>query len=832
MVVPLDDVNMELRRVTILERNAEYHDAAKQCFALYQRLRTTEVALRGLTNLWTAAWHANTLAEMKTLLSEFLSQNRRMKDQLSLESEQAGLLQALSYEAKGWLTDSPTLESFIQAVHKYVEINEIERALRLITSLIAYVEPEQQVVWTKYGLELTEQLAPTARDAFYLILIEPLILYAEGDEKQSLLHEIFQRTQNLSHIENRTPIGNIAVLQGVDILYPYRLQAEITQQIRQENVHELVRSLVDVSHNQVRGKILSLLGSSYYRIAESEKDPELRQDLYEKAKDHFLQSVSTYERTPVHGELLSAYTLAGTGFLSIAELEQDFDRRNELYTLGEEHLRKARSIGEQTHFYQLRARAAINLGVVLERVTWFDMNPESRKDRLLEIYNLQLEGRDFAKKTKGLRGAGYATMNASEMCGFLSDLETRIDKKREWATQQRELSQKGLELLSQTQDTRGQVVAYSYAAFGCAKLAELALTLDEKVPLYEEMLDYGRKAIQLIEEVPDPVATAYAFQQAGIAAQHLGILKGDGSLLQEAAEFYKQASETWAKTGEQHKRAEAITLYADSLLFQSSLDFTTDETRRLELLTKSKQLHEEAAAMFSRLFFFHDVGENYWRIGQIHLLKDEFIDAQEYFDKVQKAFVQAAELIPDLADVYSVFSTYGITLVGLVDGLNIISKGDFTHAALLFDELALELERETERSLRQLRQLLNALAQICRFTATKDVINRQQAQTELQRLQEQLTLDAYEQQLPYSIHKTIHRLQIFLLTPKLFFPPLLLDLPLKEKMLVIIQTRHIVGTALSLYQATASQRDSASEEPTEDIIRSYVARISNVLADR
>lgn len=830
--MPLDDLNVDLRRITILERNAEYNDAAKQCFALYQRLRTAEVALRGLINLWTAAWHANTLAEMKTLLSEFLSQYKKMKEQLSLEPEQAGLLQAFSYEAKGWLADSLTPESFIQAVHKYVEIKEIDWALKLIANLVAYVEPEQQLVWTKYGLDLTEQIAPSARDAYYLILIEPLILYTDGDDKQALLHETFQRTQTLSNAKNRSPIENIAVLQGVDLLHPYRIEAEITRQIRQDNVHELVRSLVDVTHNQVRGKILSLLGSSYYRMAESETDPEVRQDLYEKAKDHFLQSVSTYERTPVHGELLSAYTLAGTGFLSIAELEQDFDRRNELYTLGEEHLRKARTIGEKTHFYHLRARAAINLGVALERVTWFDMNPESRKDRLLEIYNLQLEGRDLAKKTKGLRAAGYATMNASEMCGFLSDLETRIDKKREWATQQRELSQKGLKLLSQTQDIRGQVVAYSYAAFGCAKLAELTLALDKKVPLYQEMLDYGRKAVQLIEQVPDPVATAYALQQAGIAAQHLGILKGDNALLQEAAEFYGQASEKWAKTGERHKRAEAITLHANSLLFQSSLDFTPDETRRMELLAKSKQLHEEAAALFSRLFFFHDVGENYWRIGQIHLLKDEFSDAQEYFDKVQKAFVQAAELIPDLADVYSVFSTYGITLVGLVDGLNIIKRGDYAHAALLFDDLALELESETERSLRQLRQLLNALAQICRFAATKDASNRQQAQTELQRLQEQLALDVYEQQLPYSIHKTIRRLQIFLVSPQLFFPPLLLDLPLKEKMLVMIQTRHIVGTALSMYQATTSQRDSALEEPTEDVIRSYVARISNVLSDR
>jgi hypothetical protein len=828
----LDDSNDGLRRITILERNVEYYDAAEQCFTLYQKNLQTDIALRGFKNLWISAWHANSLSEMKDILSEFLLRIEKMQNKLKMTPDQVTYLDALSWEAQGWLANPPDSEMLGQAVQAFMKINEVTQALDLILSLVAYVKPEHQVNWSKYGLNIAEQLAPSSRDAYYLLLVESLLLYAEGDEKQILLQEIFKTTKRLGQVQNRTLMGNIAVLHAVDLLHPHRVEAVTTQQIRQDNVHELVRSLVEVTQNQLRGKIQALLGNSYYRMAESEQVPELRQDLYEKAKDYFLQSVSTFERTPAYGELLYAYTLAGTGFLSIAELEQDLDRRNELYELGETHLRKARTIGEQTHCYQLRARAAINLGVALERVTWFDLNPDSRKDRLMEIYNLQLEGRDFAEKTKGLRAAGYATMNASEMCGFLSDLETHIAKKREWAATQRDLSQKGLQLLMQTQDFRGQVVALSYAAFACAKLADLTPTIEEKIAIYEEMLRYGENACALIDQVPDPVATAYAFQQAGDAAQHLGILKGDAVLLQNAASFYEKATIGWSKTGERHKHAQAITQHANCLLYRSSLDFTPDELDRLELLEKSEQLHKQAVSLFSKLFFFHDVGENHWHIGQIHLLRRDYSGAQEYFDKVQKAFVQAAELVPHFADVYSVFSTFGITFVGLIDGLNIIDRGDYAHAALLFEDLAAELETETERSLRQLRQLLVALTNVCQFAALNDTRFQENAQTELERLQTQLTTDAYQQQLPYSIHKTIHRLQIFLVAPKLFFPPLLLDIPIQEKMLTMVQTRHIVGTALNMYQATASQRDNTTVEPTEDIIRSYVARMNDILADR
>ncbi len=823
---------MELRRITILERNAEYNDAAKLCFSLYRENHNSDIAMRGFNNLWNSAWNASNLSTMSLDLSEIVSRIEDTKKSIVFSPEQRAYLQALSWETKGWLADPPNPDHLKQAVDAFIEINEISRALDLIASLVAFVEPDQQVELTKYGIKLTEQLSPEDRDTYYLLLVEPLLLYIESSEKETLLQEIFQRTQALSQNQNRSPMGNIAVLHGVDLLLPHKIESTFTNQIQQENVHELVRSLVDTTHNRLRGMMFSLLGSSYNHMAEIEQDPELRQDLFEKAKDYYLQSVSTFDCTPAYGERLRAYTLAGTGFLSIAELEHDVERRNELYRLGREHLQNSRKIGEMTQLFQFRARAAISLGVALERVTWFDMNPESRQEKLLEIFNLQIEGRDLAEKTKEHHSAGYATIYASEMCGYLSDLETKLEKKHEWAVKQRQLSQIGLELLNQTPDIRGQVEALSYTAFACAKLATLTPTIEEKSRLYQEMLQYGEIASNLSAQVPDPLATAFAHQQAGESAIHLGILKGDIKLLKKAASFFSQASKDWSQTGELHKQAQAITQHADALLFLSSLDYTPEEEERLELLQKSEELHKKAAELFSNLFLFHDAGENHWRIGQIHLLRNDFIGAQENFNEVQTAFNRATELLPDFAEAYSIFSTYGVTLVGLIDGLQIIDRGDYSHAALLFDDLAKELEVETERSLRQLRQLLIALNQVCQFAATKDEAYRENAKSELQRLLGQLAPDAYEQQLPYSLHKTIHRLQIFLVAPKLFFPQLLLDLPIQEKMLAMVQTRHIVGTALNMYQATVSHRDTPSEEPTEDVIRSYVARISNILDDQ
>jgi hypothetical protein len=832
MVLPLDDVKVELRRITILERNAEYYDAAELCFNLYREHHNSDVAMRGFNNLWNSAWNTSNLSKVSSAFSEIVSRIEDSQKSIGFNPEQRAYLQALSWEAKGWLADPPNPENLKQAVDAFIQINEIPRALDLIVSLVAFVEPDQQVELTKYGLNLTEQLSVEERSTYYLLLVEPLLLYAEVSEKETLLEEIFQRTQALSQIQNRSPMGNIAVLHGVDLLLPYHVEPSITDQIQQENVHELVRSLVDTTHNRLRGMMFSLLGSSFNHMAENEQDPELRQDLFEKAKDYYLQSVATFDCTPAYGERLRAYTLAGIGFLSIAELEHDVERRNQLYKLGREHLQNSRKIGEMTQLYQLRAKAAINLGVALERVTWFDMNPESRQGKLIEIFDLQIEGRDLAEKTKEHHSAGYATIYASEMCGYLSDLETRKDKKHEWAVKQRQLSQIGLELLNKTPDIRGQVEALSYTAFACAKLATLTPTIEEKSRLYQEMLQYGEIASNLSAQVLDPLATAFAHQQAGEAAIHLGILKGDIKLLEKASTFFDQASKDWSQTGERHKQAQVITQHADSFLFLSSLDFTPQEEERLELLQRSEDLYKQAAELFTNLFLFHDAGENHWRIGQIHLLRNDFISAQENFNEVQTAFNRAAELLPDFAEAYSIFSTYGVTLVGLIDGLKIIDRGDYNHAALLFDDLAKELEIETERSLRQLRQLLISLNQICQFATTKDEIYRETAKAELQRLLDQLAPDAYEQQLPYSLHKTIHRLQIFLVAPKLFFPRLLLDLPIQEKMLAMVQTRHIVGTALNMYQATISHRDTPSEEVTEDVIRSYVTRISDILDDR
>jgi hypothetical protein len=831
-VLSLSDVNVELRRITILERNAEYYDAAEHCFVLYQRTQSSEVAKRGFDNLWLSAWTANSKLEMEARLSIFLSRFNELIEKISLLPEQETHLMALGLEAQAWLAESPNPDLFQQAVQKLLTINQPQQALELIMSLIAYVKPENQITLIKDAQDVAKNLCPADRNTYFLILAEPLLHYAKGDERQTVLNEILSATTTLSEIKDRKPLGNIAVIHGVDLLEPYRIEPEMLYQIRQDNVHELVRSLSTVPHNRLRGMMLNLLGNSFSRLAESEQDPGLRQDLYEKAKDYFLQSVSTLERTPAYGELLHAYILAGTGFLSIAELEQDFDRRNELYQLGKEHLRKAHEIGEMTQFYDLRAQAAIQFGTALERLSWFELNPKNRREKLSEIYEIQLEGRRLAQKTSENRWAGYATIKASEMCGLLSDLETRIDKKRQWATTQHELSQTGLELLNQTQDFRGQIMALSNAAFACAKLAHLTHTLEDKVLLFEEMFRHTRQATPQLVEVPDPVISAYAYQQAGDAVKSLGILKGDSDLLQKAAYYFKKASIDWSKTGERHKEAQAIIQHADVLLFRSSLDFTPDEADQAALLDESQRLYTIAADLFSQMFFFHDVGESHWRIGQIHILRRDFMSAQESFDKVQKAFVKAAELIPSFADVYSVFSTFGITLVGLVDGLKIINRGDYPHAALLFNELAMELSSETERSLRDLRQLLGALGEICQYAATRESKHRNSAQARLNRLLKQLKPDAYDQQLPYSLHKTIHRLQILLVAPKLFFPPLLLDLPLKEKMLAMVQTRYMVGTALSMYQATTSQREIPLDEPSEDIIRSYVARMSSVLADR
>ncbi len=823
---------MGLRRITILERNAEYSDAAEQCFLVYEQTQDSDIALRGFQNLNSSIWRSNNLAKMQTRLSDLISRIRQAKETMKFEKDQLVYLEAVAFEAEGWLAEPPDPRKFIKATECFIKLGEIEHALNLITSLIAYIDPDQQIHWAQHGIEIATTLSPEKRDTYYLLLVEPLLLYEDVEAKEALLKEIYNRTKTLSQINNRSHLGNIAVLTGLDLIQPYRIQEVEVHNIRQDNVHELVRSLDKTTHNRIRGMILNLLGTSHYRMAEAEKNTDIRQELFKKAKDYFIQSVSILERTTAYGELLRAYTLAGEGFLSIAELEHDFTQRNEYYQLGEMHLQKSRSIGGFTQLLQLRARAAINLGVALERLSWIELNLERRKKKLLEIYELQLEGRDFAEQTKGLQEAGYAMMYASEVSGFLSDLETRSNKKRDWAIKQQKLSRKSLAQFQKTLDKKGLVAALSSAAFACSKLADLTPTFEEKKALFEDMFLYGELAIEGAEKVIDPIVTANAYQKAGNAAQRLGILCGDGELLKKAIELFDYAVQEWSKTGERNKHANALTQLADTFLYFSSLDFTVKESTRQHYLMQSERLHQKAANIHSNLFFFHDEGENYWRIGQIHLLKEDYHRAQEYFNRVQKSFDKVAELIPDLAEIYSIFSTYGTTFVGLVDGLSIIKRGNYSHASKLFNELASGLNRETDRSLRQLRQLLIALSSIAKFAATKNSNENSKARAELKRMVEKLTPDAYDQQLPFSLHKTIHRLQIFLIAPKLFFPPLLLDLPLKEKMIAMTQTRHLVRMALDMYQATADQRETIIEAPTEGVIRNYVARINSILADR
>jgi hypothetical protein len=830
--MPVADEDLRLRRIVIKERNHEYYDAAQSCFALYRDSSDPAIIMRAFRDLLASAWAASSAAEMNARLDELAESIDAQAHKLVLTGDDKQLLHAVRLETEGWLAEPPNPDKFIEAVKILVSVHETRHALDLITSLVAFVEPSLQVYWARYGLQLCQQLSAEERDAYVIFLAEPLILQSTGEEKMKLLHEVFQRADALSLVKDRSPRANLALLKGLDLINPYRIEPERTQQLRAENVDELIRSLANVGNNSLRGAMLGAAGSAYYRMADAEREPEVRRGLYRKAKDYFLESVATMEHTRAYGELLQAYTLAGTGFLSIAELEQDFEDRNQCYGLGREYLQKARTVGEKTKLYQLRARAAINLGVALERMAWLEYDLERRREILQQIFDLQLEGQELAGRTKDQRGAGYATMNASEMCGFLSDLETRVDKKQEWATRQRELSLRGLELLEQTEDWRGRLVALSYAAFGCAKLAALEPSADQKEPFLREMLAHAEQAITAVEKVPDPVATAYAFQQAGDAARGLGILTTDAACLRKASEYYQKAAEDWSKTGESHKQAEALTLLADAELFKGALDTELDGAERDKLLRLSQTTHERAAQLFSKHLFYHDAGENYWRIGEIHLIRGDFAAAQEVFDKVQKSFDRVAQLVPTLASAYSVFSRLGVDFVGLVDGLNLVARGSYHQAVALFDDLAAELADETERNLRHLRQLLEALSAVCQYAFTLKKEYAEAARTRLSRLATALSPDAYQQRLPYGLHATIRRLQQFVDTPTAVFPPVLMDLPIHENMMTIAQTRYLVNAAMNLYQAAAGEREARAEEPREEAIRGYIARISSIVSTR
>ncbi len=51
-------------------------------------------------------------------------------------------------------------------------------------------------------------------------------------------------------------------------------------------------------------------------------------------------------------------------------------------------------------------------------------------------------------------------------------------------------------------------------------------------------------------------------------------------------------------------------------------------------------------------------------------------------------------------------------------------------------------------------------------------------------------------------------------------------------MISMVQTRHIVSTAFNLYKSTAIQRDTSTKDPSDDVIRSYVERISSIITER
>ena len=127
---------------------------------------------------------------------------------------------------------------------------------------------------------------------------------------------------------------------------------------------------------------------------------------------------------------------------------------------------------------------------------------------------------------------------------------------------------------------------------------------------------------------------------------------------------------------------------------------------------------------------------------------------------------------------------------------------------------------------------MEALSAVCQYAASLRNEHADVARTQLTRLAATLSPDAYEQQLPYGLHATIRRLEQFLNEPTGFFPPVLMDLPIHENMMAIAQTRYLVNAAMNLYQAAAGEREAVAEEPSEDAIRGYIARISGIVGSR
>lgn len=826
------------QRIGLLERNRDFYRAAQLCFQLFEESGDREVGMRGFRDLTAGAWRSRSLEEMDGRLMELVERCKRAEESSWFTEEDKRLLKGVALEAEGWMTDPPNPSKMAEAVRIFVETGEVVHGLELVRSLVAFVEPEEQVRWVQYGMELTKKLPKDEGNTQYILLAPLLITYLERKHKERLGREVFRLAEELFSHGGRGPMENLAVLMAVNLTYTLGVERERGHQIRRACVDDLVRELERIDHNLRRGMALDVLGRSYYLIALAEKEPELRSDLFKRARDYYLESVSVLERTRAYGELFLAQIHAGTTFLSIAELEQDVEKRSTFYRLGREYLERARSMGGKTHLHQSRAVAAINLGVALERMSWFEWDLDRRKQILLETYRLQREGMEFSQRTKDYRAAGYASMNASEMCGFLSDMETAPAKKRGWALKQRELSLKGVEMLEQSRDQRGLMVALSYAAFACHKLSQLAPTLGERKKLLLEMQNYAFRAVDLRDEVTDYLARAYALQRLGDAYRDLGILEGDPNILSRAASNYEEAAKEWGNTGELHRRAEALTQLADVLLLQGLLTLGSsgsspeDSKQGRQLLLRSLKAHQEAAEQFINLFLFHDAGENHWRMAQIHLVLGEYVEAGEAFRLVEEDFERAARLVPRTSEAYTVFRSLASTYRQLTEGLAAASRREYPQAASIFERLAQSLEGKTERSLRLLRLLLESMSAACRYASTGIKSEEERAKTQLERMRQLVGPNPFLGRLPLGAHAAIRRILAFLANPAGPFPAVLVELPLQEKMLAMAQTGHLVRTAMRLYQATAKLRKEEHVAPTEEILRSYLERVSSILAAR
>ncbi len=827
-----EETDKELQQITLRERNLEFYEAAQACFAWYRKSRDHNFAVRGCENLSASAWQAKDKEEMDQRLREVVTQCQTVAANPMLSDSQRAQLQGMILESEGWLSDPPDADKFIEAVKVYVDSGNVYYALQLIPSLIPFVPMERQIYWAEYGNQLAEPLPDDHKNIFFILFSDPLIAYVDLEKKTKIAEEIFKRAEALSSSTTDSHLKELAILKALNTTHQYGVERDRGHEIRQANLDGLERALSNIHSNLLRGIMLQVLGLSYYRLAEREKVPDMRSTLFQESSGFAQESVSTLERTRAYGELFNSYIRAGTTFLSIAELAKDIEKRNELYGLGKEYLQKGRTIGASTQLVQLRANVAINLGVVIERMLWLETDLERRRELLQEAFDLQLEAKELAEQSQGYRMAGYASMNASEFCGLISDLVSKLSEKQKWASRQLGLGRQSIEFLKETKDWRGQMGAYTNAAFAYDKLAEVSPSLEEKQKHLQEMLKFALQSLELVEQVNDPLSTAFAYQKTADAYRKLGVISGDVEKLVQAIKFYELSKVDYEKTGERHKQGEINTILADTLLIRSGLDSKLPAGKRQEILQRCQSIHRTTSELYNQLFLFHKAGENLWKIGQIHLIKGEHNEAREAFTEVRDAFNRIARMVPALAEGYSLFIKFSEAYIRIPDGLANFARGGYSETEKTFNEVASEFTKEAESSLRQLRQLLEAANSVCQFVTTGNSGPAEKAKQQLNRLKSTLQPDAYTLRLPFSIHDSIRKLLSFIEDPSQSFPPPLIDLPLEEKMLTIAQTGHLVRTAMSLYQAASQHQETEVAAPTEETIRSYVARISQMVASR